>query len=313
MTQTSLPWDGKLVGDSGPYTSDRWSAMYRSMSPDTASSAVLWSTTSENLKATISGSAVTISEGSAMVYGRYYNNSAEESFAIPVAATDRTDMIVLRATWGSTKTVRLAYLTGTSGSVTPPTLTQTAGTVWEVPLYEIDALAGTIRRDRRSVWQSHTLVHHSSMDFTTSGVSEINIDNLPGGVLGFHVVLHAKAYQVSPLIYFQISNVTGLSDYIYAVEGGSAGIAEFMGFCSLHKDRSSIIINLYNSRANRDDILHTKASSEMFAQGAISPTRVYGQCWVDTDITSIRVYVDPTTVTPEYLICVYDVKVYALI
>lgn len=110
MTQTSLPWDGKLVGDSGPYNSDRWSAMYRNMSPDTASSAVLWSTTSENLKATISGGSVAISEGSAMVYGHYYNNSAEESFAIPAAATDRTDMIVLRATWGSTKAVRLSLI-----------------------------------------------------------------------------------------------------------------------------------------------------------------------------------------------------------
>lgn len=234
MTQTSLPWDGKLVGDSGPYNSDRWSAMYRNMSPDTASSAVLWSTTSENLKATISGGSVAISEGSAMVYGHYYNNSAEESFAIPAAATDRTDMIVLRATWGSTKAVRLAYLTGTSGSVTPPTLTQTAGTVWEVPLYEIDALAGTIRRDRRSLWQACTLIYRNEW-FNTGMLGNISLTNLPGIVSKYLVVLSSSGNTMPGSIVMRFNGVTG-NEYFYSIDGAAYTYPDSVFYVGAHDD-----------------------------------------------------------------------------
>lgn len=230
MTQTSLPWDGKLAGDSGPYTSDRWSAMYRSMSPDTASSAVLWSTTSENLKATISGSAVTISEGSAMVYGRYYNNSAEESFQIPISATGRTDMVVLRATWGSTKTVRLAYLTGTDGSATPPALTQVAGSVWEVPLYEIDAQLNEIYRDRRSLWQACTLIHREDFFSVGSPVSSVTVNNLPGVVSRYNVIISGSLPTTPGSLRATFNGIT-TADYMYSIDGASyaSGSNFYMG------------------------------------------------------------------------------------
>lgn len=278
MTQTSLPWDGKLAGDSGPYNSDRWSAMYRNMSPDTASSAVLWSTTSENLKATISGSAVTISEGSAMVYGHYYNNSAEESFAIPAAATDRTDMIVLRATWGSTKTVRLAYLTGTSGSVTPPTLTQTAGTVWEVPLYEIDALAGTIRRDRRSLWQACTLIHREDFFSVGSPVSSVTVNNLPGVVSRYNVIISGSLPTTPGSLRATFNGITTYT-YMYSIDGASYTIGSnfYMGNYS---DNFTAQLDIHPNYIQEASILggfSITAISRMIAD--YTPKTVMGVCY----------------------------------
>ena len=284
MAQYSFPWDGKLGGDSGPYTSDKWSALYRGMSPDQTSSGVLWAIGSENLKATIGGGVITISEGRAMVYGRYYNNSAEEGFAIPATVVDRTDMVVLRATWGGTNNVRLAYKTGTSGSVTPPSLTQTAGTLWEVPLYEIDALAGTIRLDRRSLWQACTLIYRDDFFAAGSAISGFTVSNLPGMVSRYHIVVSGSNATLTSSLHATFNGIqdspTG-TQYTYSVNGApyTTGVAVF--YLGTFTNTFTAHIDIYPNYITQAGVgvFGVTAASKMVSDLGLFPTSVLGGCY----------------------------------
>ena len=97
---------------------------------------------------------VTVATGAANVNGYYYENDTAltiTAFAAP-AAQIRYDRVVLRANMTSSahadgqpaKSVRAVRIAGTEGAGTPPALTQSSGTYWEIPLAVLAVTTGGV-------------------------------------------------------------------------------------------------------------------------------------------------------------------------
>jgi hypothetical protein len=84
---------------------------------------------------------VTMGTGMAAVYGYLYVNPVDIDFTVisPVAST-RIDRVVLRADW-NTQTVRAVVLNGAEGG-SAPSLTQSSGSVWEIPIAQFSVTVG---------------------------------------------------------------------------------------------------------------------------------------------------------------------------
>jgi len=93
----------------------------------------------------VSGSAtpVSVASGAAVSYGLMYHNSSAVSVAVPTpAAATRVDRIVLRVDWAA-QTVRVTRVAGTEGAGAP-SLTQNAGTTWDIPLATVSITTGGV-------------------------------------------------------------------------------------------------------------------------------------------------------------------------
>jgi len=136
MTQRSLFWEGTVIGDSGPYTQvDMMDRFFRAILNATGNRGVLkwWA---NGMAVTGDMSPVTVDTGAALVYGMFYNSDEAVSVNIPTPSSgnSRYDRIVLRRTW-NTQQVRVARVSGVAAaSPSIPSLTQTVGSVWEIPL-----------------------------------------------------------------------------------------------------------------------------------------------------------------------------------
>lgn len=135
MTEISRFWDGQVLGDCGPYTSNHMhDQFFRSILNGTGDQGVLlgWL---NGLEVSGTSSPVTVATGGAIVYGLFYENDAAVSVNVPTptgGALFRYDRIVVRRLWGA-QTCRVAIVGGTDDGP-PPSLTQTAGVQWEIPL-----------------------------------------------------------------------------------------------------------------------------------------------------------------------------------
>lgn len=153
MSQVSRPWQSTTPGDAGPYSSEQWRTAWKYMIGLGAARGnvgpFLGSGTQPNdgLKVQAQGTPsnqVDILPGSALVQGAFYLNDGTVSLTIAGNASGftRIDTIILRADYAA-QTVRLIVLQGTpSGSPVPPTLTQSAGVTWEIPLADITVANG---------------------------------------------------------------------------------------------------------------------------------------------------------------------------
>lgn len=157
MTERSLPFTGTTTGDAGAYSADNWADSWMRM----FHAAAITSSGYENrgplidsgnapnvglqVQATSPASAaVDVLPGAAFVEGRYYESSATETVAVAANASGnpRIDTIVLRLD-DAAQTVRLAIKQGTPAATpAPPALTQTAGTMWEIPIADIAVANG---------------------------------------------------------------------------------------------------------------------------------------------------------------------------
>lgn len=147
MTQTSQPHDGTTTGDAGTYSDDNWTDMFRDFfnARDNSGPFIMSSAAPDlGLQVQASGPVsanVEVVAGAALVDGTYYRNTATETLAISANASgnDRIDTIVLTKDW-TAQTVRLAVEAGTPAATpVPPTLTQTDGVEWQVPLADVAA------------------------------------------------------------------------------------------------------------------------------------------------------------------------------
>lgn len=161
MAQSSRPWSGTSTGDAGPYTDTQWREIFRYCHQHGTDGNL--SVLHDVLNALEVGASspaaksVDVDTGSAMALGGYYNASAAVTLTINdnSSGQDRIDLVVLEIDY-SAQTIRLAVKDGTpAGSPVAPSPTQTAGTLWQLPLAEVDAdngfssiAAGDIR-DRR--------------------------------------------------------------------------------------------------------------------------------------------------------------------
>ncbi len=118
-----------------------------------------------NFITTVTGAnTVSINTGGAMVDGHWYYNDAAVSMTIPSAVgtgNTRIDRIVIRCTWSTFQAV-LARLPGTdAASPTPPALTQSHGSVYDIPLYQATVNTSgtvTLTDERQFAVQKDTIV-----------------------------------------------------------------------------------------------------------------------------------------------------------
>lgn len=143
MTELSYLWTttGSPTGDQvASYTQADWAkiltivaacAHFEGVAPDSLNAFALSFPSSETAR---------VASGHAVVDGKPYENDGNEDLSIPAAVgggNTRIDRIVLRTNW-SAFTVRLTRIAGTdAASPTAPSITQTSGTTYDIPLYQV--------------------------------------------------------------------------------------------------------------------------------------------------------------------------------
>lgn len=145
MAEKSILWTTGATGDGATeYTQAeliRW--LRQSFLGDNTDEGVCKNYENE-LEVTGTSTPVAVNTGAAYVYGFPYWNTASVDVAIPTpSGNTRIDRVVLRANW-TAQTVRITRIAGTEGSGTPPALTQTDGTTWEISLAQVSITTGGV-------------------------------------------------------------------------------------------------------------------------------------------------------------------------
>lgn len=198
MTQFSQPWSGTATGDAGAYSHTQWSNMWKRLFVGlggTTHWGVLSDSTADNSpplkvgESTPAAASVTVSPGAALVNGKYYFSDANETLSIGanVSGNDRIDTVVLRAVY-TAQTIRLVVLAGTpAASPVPPSLTQTDGVQWEIPLADVYvsngfvSIADTDITDRRvsfvrgELFQDTTQILYGAAGILVVGVGRVSM------------------------------------------------------------------------------------------------------------------------------------------
>jgi hypothetical protein len=154
MAEFSYPWEGEDTGDAGPYSSEQWALAWRTLFNGALSDqdnvgVILSSGDGLNSPLLVAETAspstqVRVYPGSALVNGRFYISDDTELITIPGNGTadDRIDRLVLRNTFADQET-RLTLLPGTPAAVpVPPTLVQSGGVFFDIPVAQIFAESG---------------------------------------------------------------------------------------------------------------------------------------------------------------------------
>ena len=144
MTENSGFWDTNDTGDgaSAGYTESEAADFFRTLTQGSNRGGVGPDYLNE-LEVTGTATPVAVNTGGAIVYGIFYVNDASVNVAIPTPSTStRVDYIVLRASW-SAQTVRITRIAGTEGAGAP-SLTQNAGTTWDIPLATASITTGGV-------------------------------------------------------------------------------------------------------------------------------------------------------------------------
>lgn len=141
MTESSIFWTTGSTGDgASPYTQAQCILWLRQTFCGADNEGVLKDYLNE-LATTGASSPVATNTGGAYVYGFPYNNSVSVNTAIPTPSSNtRIDLIVLRASWAA-QTIRITRIAGSEGGGAP-SLTQTDGTTWDIPLAQASITTG---------------------------------------------------------------------------------------------------------------------------------------------------------------------------
>ena len=138
MAQSSRFWGGSVTGDAGPYSNDQFNfvpyTLFGGSTYVNAGYSVGY--LNELAVTTPSANTLSIASGVAMVGGIWYANTSVVSQAVANAGSGETriDTVCLKASW-ALQTVRIALHAGISApSPVTPTLTQTLGVTYEIPL-----------------------------------------------------------------------------------------------------------------------------------------------------------------------------------
>jgi len=84
---------------------------------------------------------VRIAAGGAVVDGKPYDSNANVDIVLDATPSNRRDRIVLRTNW-TTQTVRIYVIKGMDGSDTPPAITQTSQSLYDITLYQAALTSG---------------------------------------------------------------------------------------------------------------------------------------------------------------------------
>ena len=190
MTEYSIPQQGILIGDASraPYDASEWAFDHDAFMNGLASRAnfgVLYGYDNgtnfslEVTQVTIASMNVELKIGAAMIRGVVYVNDATLTLAIGANASgnSRIDTVALRYDYVA-QTIRAVVRQGTpAASPVPPTLTQSAGSTWEIPLADILVVNGASSISSNSI--------HGRQEFCNVGEGsfEDGVLNNSGAVL----------------------------------------------------------------------------------------------------------------------------------
>ncbi len=146
MAQISYFWETTSgTGDSntGGYSDTIFFELMRALTARTANRGGVCPDYLNELEVTGTASPIAVNTGFAFAYGVPYSNTSSVTVSIPTpAASTRVDYIVLRVDY-SAETVRITRIAGTEGAGAP-SLTQNAGTTWDIPLATVSINTGGV-------------------------------------------------------------------------------------------------------------------------------------------------------------------------
>lgn len=132
-----MPWDSTNVGDgpSSGYTETQTEEFFRDLfTGDRYTSEGVLAGVGSELAVSGTASPLTVASGAAIAYGKYYQNTSNASLTVTSPSVGTTGLrVVLRVSW-SAQTVRATVVKNTDGTSAVPSLTQSAGTTWDIPL-----------------------------------------------------------------------------------------------------------------------------------------------------------------------------------
>lgn len=145
MTQFSmLPWATGVAGDgAAPYTQEQSNNFFRFFDVRNPASEGIALGVLNELAVSGSSSPLSVATGAAVCYGRYWNDSAVSLNVSTPGVGTTGGRVVLRCTW-STNQIRLAVKMSANGVATPPSVTQTFGTTWEISLATFTVTTGGV-------------------------------------------------------------------------------------------------------------------------------------------------------------------------
>lgn len=143
MAETSLPWGGIAVGDSGPYTDDDWTDVWRKIfTRDRTLEGVIPDYLNELVVTNPAGVTIRVATGAAIVDGKFYNNTANVDFAGAAPGGGSNFYTVVSHKDFAAQTVRLSMLG--PNVVAPPAVTQADGVDWEIAIATVEITSGSV-------------------------------------------------------------------------------------------------------------------------------------------------------------------------
>lgn len=243
MTQTSLPWANNGIGDGQAYDDDEWSDWQRKLfSHDRTIQGVIPGYANELEVTNPAGNTIRVATGGAVVDGKIYETDAvvDNTITTPGAGSNYY-RVVLSKDWAA-QTVRVDILGPDVSS--PPTVTQTDGTLWEVSLATVQITSGgtvTVTDTRRYVgltmasglvgWQSGATNDWVSTPGTTNWTPPAS--KIQGGLIrwtgaasatGSKSVTFPEPFMRAPAIFIQCQT-SGLSTSIFASNAADFSLA----------------------------------------------------------------------------------------
>ena len=146
MAQSSLFWSTGSTGDgAAEYTQSQWFALWRALLQNDATVEGVLGGETGNLAVSATAGVITVATGAAVVYGiPYFLETSAATLGISTPAVGTTGhRVVLRAGW-TAQTVRVVLKSASDGVATPPAVTQSSGTTWEISLATMTITTGGV-------------------------------------------------------------------------------------------------------------------------------------------------------------------------
>lgn len=134
---------------------------------------------------------VRVNTGVAIIDGKWFINGSSYDLTVDSTPSYRMDRIILRANW-SGFILDLYVKKGTDGSATPPTLTQTSGTTYEISLYTSYVVSGgTITLTDERTW-AVIAVDSATIEEGSVGTLRVKDGSINSVKLGTQAVIAGK-------------------------------------------------------------------------------------------------------------------------
>jgi hypothetical protein len=177
MAESSIFWTTGVAGDgASAYTQTQvtdW--LRRTFLSNPATEGVL-PNYANGLAVSGTSAPISVASGAAYVYGFPYENTSAVNLAVSTPSIGTTGhRVVLRADW-TARTVRIALKSSSDGVATPPTLTQSAGTTWEISLATLTITTGGVitTTDTRAF-------AHPNIKVSTAMLDDNSVDDTKAG------------------------------------------------------------------------------------------------------------------------------------